>query len=337
MSGRDAEIAAFLARTDWAEARRTPLAGDASFRRYERLGLGDRRAVLMDAPPGREDVRPFVAIDRHLQGLGYSVPTILAADEARGLLLLEDLGDDTFGRLLGQGAAAEPLYALAVDLLIDLHGRPERQASPDWLRLYDGETMVKEARLFTEWYLPGVTGRPTAKDSEASFTEAWRAMVPLLDRQPRTLMMRDFFADNLMRVAGRDGLRACGLLDFQDAVAGPPAYDLVSLLEDARRDFPPALIAAMLARYRRGMTGLDPVEFEAAYALMGAQRHVRVLGVFTRLWRRDGKPGYLAHIPRLWRLLENALTDPALAPVAAWFAREVPAGLRVVPSTETAR
>jgi aminoglycoside/choline kinase family phosphotransferase len=334
---RDDQIKAFLAQIGWAKAERGSLAGDASFRRYERLRLGDKRAVLMDAPPGREDVRPFVAIGRHLSSLGYSAPTIYEADTGNGFLLIEDLGDGTFARLMAAGTSMSELYPLGVDVLSDLHRRPESEAVPAGLKPYDGETILREALLFTEWYLPSSLGAEAARAAEESFAAAWRKVASLMDGQPRTLMMRDYFADNLMRLEGRSGLKACGLLDFQDAVAGPPAYDVVSLLEDARRDLPADLVASMLDRYRAPLTPKQREAFDLAYAVLGAQRHVRVLGVFTRLCKRDGKPGYLVHIPRLWRLLERSLRHPALAPVKDWFDRAVPAARRITPDPASLR
>ena len=335
--GRADLIATFLQGIGWGQATRAPLAGDASFRRYERLRDGSRRAVLMDAPPGREDVRPFIAVARHLRGLGYSAPEIYESDPGSGLLLLEDLGDDTFSRLMGRGDAAAPLYAGAADLLADLHRRPEEQALFEGLKPYGSETFVREAQLFTEWYLPAVLDEGLDPGAEREFVASWRNVTPAFVAERRTLMMRDFFADNLMWLKDRPGIAACGLLDFQDAVAGPPAYDLVSLLEDARRDLPADLVAAVLGRYRSGSGQADTEAFDASYAVLGAQRHVRVLGVFTRLWKRDGKPGYLRHVPRLWRLLEGALEHPVLDPVKSWFDEAVPAERRIVPPTEDRR
>jgi aminoglycoside/choline kinase family phosphotransferase len=328
---RDAAIGAFLGATGWGDARRAPLAGDASFRRYERLRLGERKALLMDAPPGREDVAAFIHIAQHLASLGLSAPEIYESDVANGLVLLEDFGDDTLARLLAEGGEAEPLYRLAVDALIDLHARPQAEAVPSGLAIYDVDTMVREALLFIEWYLPAMTGKPAAPETEASFAGAWREVLGALGEAPQTLMLRDYFPDNLMRLAGRQGTAACGILDFQDAVAGPPAYDLVSLLEDARRDVSPALCAAMLTRYRSALPMADITAFDIAYRILGAQRHVRVLGVFTRLCKRDGKSDYLIHIPRLWRLLEEALCHPALAPVERWFAANLPVEQRLIP------
>jgi len=336
LADRTRRTEAFLEANGWHWADSRVLADDASFRSYRRLVNGERRAVLMDAPPTREDVRPFVRIARHLRGLGLSAPDILAEDVEAGLLLLEDLGDDTFTRLLENGAAEEPLYALAVDVLVHLHRLPAATAVPPALPSYDDARLLDEALLLTDWYMPAVLGDPPAQAVRGAYIEAWREVLPLVGAQPRTLVLRDFHVDNLIRLEGRAGTAACGLLDFQDAVAGPAAYDLMSLLEDARRDISGALKATMLSRYREGVPGLDWPAFETVFAILAAQRHAKVIGIFTRLCRRDGKPGYLVHIPRVWRLLENALSHPALATIAAWFERHLPRETRGIPSCQPA-
>jgi aminoglycoside/choline kinase family phosphotransferase len=323
-------VASFAAAHGWPGAAVAPLAADASFRRYFRICLAGRTAVVMDAPPAKEDIRPFVRLARHLVAMGYSAPRVLAADEAVGLALLDDLGDATFTRLLASGADEGALYTLATDLLIDLHRRPAAEAVPAGLPPYDDRRLVDEAALLPDWFLPAV-GTAVAAAAREAYLASWRAVLPEARRVKATLVLRDFHVDNLMRVEGRKGIGACGLLDFQDAVAGPVTYDLVSLLEDARRDVPEALAAAMIARYRAAFPALDSAAFEASYAILGAQRHAKVIGIFTRLCVRDGKPGYLAHIPRVWRMLERALVHPALAPVAAWFDRHVPAAARRAP------
>ena len=327
----EGRIAAFLGAHGWRIEDMRPLAADASFRRYFRLDDGARRAVLMDAPPPHEDVRPFARVARHLCRLGLSAPAITGEDAVSGLLLLEDLGDDTFTRLLDQGAAAEALYALAVDVLIDLHKRFPMEVTPVGLPAYDEALLLGEACLLTDWYLPAVTGEALSSAQQAAYVDAWRAVLPAAWAMPQTLVLRDFHVDNLIRLDGRSGVAACGLLDFQDAVIGAPAYDLMSLLQDARRDVPADLQTAMLERYRSAFPGLDRPAFDRAYRVLAAQRHAKVIGIFTRLCRRDGKAAYLAHIPRVWRMLEAALEDPALAPVTAWFAANVPAAERRVP------
>ncbi len=330
--GRSAQIDAFLASAGWGGARRRPLESDASFRHYTFLVDGARRALLMDAPPGKEDVRPYLRIARHLTALGLSAPRIYAEDEVSGLLVIEDLGEDTYTRLLVGGGDEDLLYALAVDVLIDLHRRAAAEAIPPGLAPYDEAALLREALLFTDWYLPAATRQRTDPQVRDAYIAAWRAVVPPVLAAPPTLVLRDYHVDNLLLLSGRPGVAACGLLDFQDALAGHPAYDLVSLLEDARRDVDDGLSARMRRRYAVAFPGQDGPgangAFDAAYAILGAQRHMKVLGIFVRLSRRDGKPRYLVHLPRLWRLLERTVRHPALAPVASWLDRNVPANLR---------
>lgn len=331
MDDRPRQIEVFLAAAGWGGATCAILAADASFRRYDRVVLGERRAVLMDAPPEKEDVKPFLLIARHLRGLGYSAPEILAEDTAAGLLLLEDLGDDTYTRLLARGEDEEALYRLAIDLLIDLHGRPAAETVPDDLPPYDDTRLLDEAGLLVEWYLPAVMdGTPDAAIL-SNYRDLWSNLLVPARRVPETLVLRDYHVDNLIGLPDRTGVAACGLLDFQDAVVGPVSYDLVSLLEDARRDIPPPLAAAMLEHYFAAFPRLDEDAFRASYAILGAQRHCKVIGIFTRLCLRDGKARYLRHIPRLWRLLEGALAHPVLAPLGDWLDRNIPVERRIVP------
>lgn len=337
MADRADRISAFLAEAGWGAAGRSRLAGDASFRRYERLSLGERRAVLMDAPPPHEDVEAFRRVQGLLLGLGLSAPRPLAVDCAAGLMLLEDLGDRTFARALAEGDDERSLYELAVDVLIHLHARAEAAAlAAERLPDYDDERLLAEALLLTDWYLPAVRGVETPEAVRDSYVAAWRAVFPLARRIPSTLVLRDYHVDNLMVLDRRPGVAGCGLLDFQDAVIGPRSYDLVSLLEDARRDLPADLAGAMLARYLAGFPEIDPAAFRASYAILGAQRNAKIIGIFTRLSRRDGKDQYLRHIARVWRLLEGDLTARELAPVKAWFDEVVPPPERRVPPTETA-
>lgn len=327
---RDALLAAFLARAGWDRAERRLLAADASFRHYDRLTGPGGSAVLMNAPPDKEPLGPFIAVARLLEGLGLSAPRLLAIDEANGFLLLEDLGDRTFTRALAEGVAEEPLYALAVDTLAALHRRWQ-PALGAGLEPYDLETLLAEALLLPDWYLPAVAGRPTSPDVRRAYEAAWRQVLAEVATRREALVLRDYHVDNLLILPGREGLAACGLLDFQDALLGARAYDLVSLLEDARRDVAPELAARMLERYLAALPDLDRAAFLTDYALLGAQRSAKIVGIFTRLDRRDGKPRYLGHIPRLWRILDGDLRHPALAPVAAWFAEHLPAALRIQP------
>lgn len=328
---RDELLQRFLAAAGWGAAERHVLAADASFRRYDRLWLGDRQAVLMDAPPPKEDVRPFIAVARLLEELRLSAPRLLAEDRAQGFLLLEDLGDRTFTRALAGGADELALYTLATDTLVALHRRWQ-PAMAGGIKPYDAGALLTEALLLTDWYLPAVSGQPTEPKARAAYEAAWRAALAPVAEKRETLVLRDYHVDNLMELPGRGGVAACGLLDFQDALIGARAYDLVSLLEDARRDVSPAVSEAMLARYLAALPEMDREELRRDYYLLGAQRSAKIIGIFTRLDRRDGKSRYLGHIPRLWRLVEGDLRHPALAPVAAWFAEHVPPSLRRVPA-----
>ena len=308
----------FLARYGWAGARIAPLAGDASFRRYFRIHHGDSTAVLMDAPPHLEDSRPFLAIGKTLDTLGFSAPQALAVDLAAGLILLEDFGDARVGPVLARDASGETgVYETAVDILVALHDHPAGAVEP-----YAVPELLREARLFPDWYLPAV-----GVAEAAGYDAAWAPLWPAVLAGPPVLSLRDFHADNLM-IIDRPGLRGLGLLDFQDALAGHPAYDLVSLLQDVRRVVSPALEAAMLGRYLAARPGVDALAFRTAYDILGAQRNIKILGVFTRLAVRDGKAAYLDFHPRLWELVTRNLGAPALAPVADWFAAHVPASAR---------
>lgn len=307
---------AFLDSCGWGGANILPLAGDASFRRYFRIVDGDRKAVLMDAPPPHEDPRPFVAIDEWLCGNGFAAPAILGRDLTEGLLLLEDFGDARVKEEVeGDPASEEAIYRRAIDLLAALHRLPAADVPP-----YDRAVYQREAALLTEWFCPAV-GLEVDADAYAA---AWDAVLPLVetDAMPPVTVLRDYHAENIM-ILPNEGL---GLLDFQDALAGHPAYDLVSLLQDARRDVDPALEQAMLAHYK-GQAAVS-VDFDAAYAILGAQRNAKIIGIFTRLWKRDGKPRYLSFLPRMWGLLERDLAHPALAPVKAWFDAHIPADKR---------
>ncbi len=320
---------AFLAGTEWRDARMTALSGDASFRRYFRLAGGPSPALLMDAPPPQEDVAPFVRVARHLRALGFSAPEIHAEDPERGYLVIEDFGDATFTRRLAEGADEHALYTLATDTLIALHRHPDAAAVD--VPPYDADALQREADLLIDWFLPAVTGAPTPAAVAAEYRAVWRDLYPLADATAPTLVLRDYHVDNLMELPGRAGIAACGLLDFQDATIGSPAYDLVSLVADARRDISPALREATIEHYLAAFPALDRADFLAAAAMLSAQRNCKIIGIFTRLMARDGKPVYLQHIPRVWRLLEADLAHPALAPVEAWLDAAVPSALRIVP------
>jgi aminoglycoside/choline kinase family phosphotransferase len=302
----------FLASCGWEDAEILPLAGDASFRRYFRVVNGSRSAVLMDAPPPHEDPRPFIAVAEWLLSRGLSAPEILARDLDKGLLLLGDFGSSRLRETLDSDPSRErELYELATDVLVHLHGHPPM----DGLPVHGLEQWLDEVKLFTEWYCPAVG---VEVDADA-YQQAWREVLEPVakDGLGPVTVLRDYHAENIMLVEGRDGVAHFGLLDFQDALVGHPAYDLASVLEDARRDVPPGIEQAMIERYVRATGHAEA--FERAYWALAAQRNTRILGVFTRLWKRDGKPGYRRFQPRMWGLLERDLALPHLAPVRAWF------------------
>jgi aminoglycoside/choline kinase family phosphotransferase len=320
----------FLARHGWAEAEILPLAGDASFRRYFRILAGERRAVLMDAPPPHEDVRPFVAVAGWLEQIGLVAPRVLAADVDQGLLLLDDLGDARMREALDAEPEAErELYETAVDVLVHLHRQPPMAELPK----HGLDEWLTELQLFPDWYAPAVGLEGFDREG---WDSAWRDVLgPIAnDGLGPVTVLRDYHAENVMLVDGRGGIGRFGLLDFQDALAGHPAYDLVSVLEDARRDVPPELERQMIDRYRE-QTGADE-RFERAYWALAAQRNTRILGVFCRLWKRDGKDRYKAFQPRMWGLLERDLDHPVLGPVRQWFEDHVPADMRAAAWQETA-
>jgi hypothetical protein len=319
-------VAAFLAANGWGGARRQPIAGDASTRRYERLvrsGAAPASAILMQAPADAA-FHAFLAVDRLLAGLGLSVPELGPMVPDEGLLILEDFGDDCIAALLDGCAAPEPLFDLAVDVLIHVH-RHFRPADAADLALpdYDAAAFGTQLDLFAEVYLPTVLEGAAGDEAGRAFAEAWAEVLPRAYGVPNSLLLRDYHVGNLMRLAGRDGVRACGLLDFQDAGIGPVTYDLVSLLEDARRDVAPTLRARGLARYRAAFPALDVAAVEGSCAILAAMRHFRVVAIFTRL-AAQGRGEYIVHLPRLWRPIRGHLGRPELAPVAGWLDRWLP-------------
>src|SRR5271156_4686535 len=324
---RKQAIAAFLAGCGWEGVRPVPLAADASFRRYYRLGGNGRRAVLMDAPPPQEGVVPYIAVSQMLRRLGFSAPEGVAKDRTRGFLLIEDFGDDTYTRLLDRGADEPALYTLAVDTLVELQRAVEARGIPD-LPSYDAERLLAEAALLVDWYAPAALGKPLSKPRREEYFDLWRTLLPQAALPGDILVLRDYHVDNLMLLPDRSGVQGCGLLDFQDAVWGPPSYDLVSLLEDARRDVPADLRRQMIERYLAAFPALDRAAFLRSAAILAAQRNCKILGIFTRLWKRDGKPRYLVHLPRIWRLIEQELAHPALDPIARWLEGHLPRSAR---------
>ncbi|MBU6371121.1 MAG: phosphotransferase [Alphaproteobacteria bacterium] len=353
---RAARLEALLAETVFAGAARTPVSGDASTRSYERLELGGRSAILMNAPPRAESapcppgaspaeraalgynavarlaasrVEAFAALAAHLRALGLSAPEIYGVDVEAGYCVLEDMGAGLYWSMLGEGADPAPLYEAATDALVQAASFPAPGrltcAGGVWRVLeYDHTAMQAEAALLPDWFLPHQLNRPVSDEARAEWTAAWETCLAGLDDEAPRLVLRDYHSPNLMWLPQRSGQARAGVLDFQDALAGHPAYDVASLLEDARRDVPPEFAEIYLARYI-ARSGVDAAAFRAAYAILAAQRNAKIIGVFARLKYRDGKPHYIRdHQPRVIRYFRRNLEAPALAPVAAWFARHAP-------------
>jgi N-acetylmuramate 1-kinase len=356
---RDDAMRAFLKSAGWGDAIVTPLPGDASTRRYFRVAHGSRKAMLMDQPQHAEapvaaaqatpderralgynavarlagaDTGRFVAASQFLRAQGLSAPDIYAADPAQGFVLIEDLGDGLYADVLSQGGDEHELYGAAIDALAQLH----RQNAPALLPLdkqlhaYDETALIAETDLMTEWFLPIALGRAAREDEMAEHRARWREVLAPVLASPSVFVHRDYHAQNLLWLPERDGLARVGVIDFQDAVAGARSYDLISLIEDARRDVSPEIAETMTKRYIAA-TGADDAKHRAEMAVMAAQRNAKIAGIFARLHKRDGKPRYLDYLPRVWGYLNRDLEHPALAPLKAWYDRTIPMEARGKP------
>lgn len=317
---RDSKMQAFLTLSGWGNAKRQVLAGDASNRRYDRLDdpeLGV--AVLMDAPPEKgEDTRPFIKIASHLKAAGLSAPTIIARDTVNGFLIIEDLGDDLFARVLDADPTPETeLYITATDALY----AAQLAALPADLAEYGPAAMADTALLAVDWYLKFAT------DDAPDIRNGFHGRVLEFLTQHLTgeyvLVQRDYHAENLLWLPNREGAERVGLLDFQDAMLGHPAYDLASLLKDARRDVSPVTQTACIAHFL-DISGKDSAQFSAAFAACSTQRNLRIIGVFTRLCVRDGKRHYPDLLPRVWRNLMSDLEHPEMQGFGEWITQILP-------------
>jgi N-acetylmuramate 1-kinase len=312
-----ANLESFLEGLGWSAATVSPVAGDASFRRYFRVASQTgRHAILMDAPPPHEDPRPFIKIASYLKEAGFRAPEILGQDLDRGLVLIEDFGDNRMREYLDITPDAEhAVYKQAIDTLVRLKEAPAAE-----IPAYDEAVYLREVGLLTEWYMPAMHLPFDAVTFDALWIEA---LAPITHGGKGTVtVLRDYHAENIMLLAEGDQ----GIIDFQDALVGHPAYDLVSLLQDARRDVSVDLERAMLAYYCAEASA-DPA-FGYHYALLGAQRNTKIIGIFTRLWKRDGKSRYLDFLPRMWGLLERDLDHPELADLKDWFDKHIPVNIR---------
>jgi len=333
------------------EVQRRRMAGDASIRSYARLIKDERTFILMNSPKrpdgpaiydGKpysaavhlaEDVRPFFAIDKGLRERGFSAPEIHHADLEAGFLITEDFGSEPFV----EGDPPAPIHAryeAATDMLAALHHRALPETLPlmpgtDYpIPMFDIDAWLVEIGLMLEWYLPD-RDITASENLRAEFMTMWREILQKPAAAARTWVLRDFHSPNLIWLAEREGIQRVGIIDFQDAVLGPAAYDVVSLLQDARIDVAETTELTLFSRYikarRAADAGFDAAEFATLYAILSAQRNTRLLGTFARLNRRDGKPHYLKHQPRIWAYLNRSLAHPSLAPLRDWYTAHVPA------------
>ena len=359
----------FLHRAGWGNAEIAPLPGDASTRHYARLHQNGQRAMLMDQPQAAEmavappdadestrralgynavarlagaDCRRFTAVAEYLRARGLGAPAIHAADHSHGWLVLEDFGETLFTAVLMQGVSEEELYKAAVEVLAKLHQEPAPELLAPGLPLfaYDDVALIAETDLMLEWFLPLALGRKATEAEYRDHRALWRAALNAIADSEPVFVHRDYHAQNLMWLPQRSGLARIGLIDFQDAVAGRRAYDLISLVEDARRDVSPELAEIATTHYLDAMraqgTPLDETHFRGEMAVMAAQRNAKIVGIFARLYVRDGKRRYLSYLPRVWAYLERDLSHPLLADLRAWYDRVIPQARRTLPELESA-
>jgi aminoglycoside/choline kinase family phosphotransferase len=326
---REACIQAFLQTSGWGDAKRHPIPGDASFRRYERLEKNGAYAILMDAPPERENTSSFVNAQRYLRHAGFSVPALLAEQSQNGLLLLEDFGDISVSlRLRTHPEEEATIYADAVAVLADMAKQGLRLVADSGSQFvdYHSELLMQEAMLLAQWLLPEILPVDRVVEAVESYATVWQQLIASFDISAQVVTHRDYHADNLFLLAGKQGIARMGMLDFQDAVLGRPAYDLVSLLEDARRDVAADVVEQNLTAFASA-TGISADQLLLEYAFYGAQRNAKILGIFTRLYRRDGKPRYLAMLPRVWGYFEGNLRHPALSSLREWREKYITASV----------
>jgi aminoglycoside/choline kinase family phosphotransferase len=361
------EMRGFLDGAGWGGASITPLPGDASTRRYARVARNGHRAMLMDQPQNAEtpaappDATPeqrralgynaiarlagadcgrFIAAANFLRARGLSAPDVYAADTSKGFVLIEDLGDDLFADALTRGSDEHELYGSAIDALAHLH----TEAAPDVLPpdkplyAYDETAQLAEIDLVTEWFMPVALGRAARDDEVSEHRRLWRDTLHATRAASPVFVHRDYHAQNLIWLPGREGAARVGVIDFQDAVAGTRSYDLISLIEDARRDVSPELGSAMTERYLGAMNArganVNPEAYRAEMAVMAAQRNAKIAGIFARLYKRDGKPRYLGYLPRVWGYLNRDLAHPAMAPLKTWYDRVIPEHVRTAPPAQ---
>ncbi len=323
-------IFSFLSRNNLQNAHFKWLPCDASFRRYARIKDDKKSYILMDAPKDvatPENAAQFALVDEILCKNGLSAPIIYDKDLDNGLILLEDLGDDSYRKMLSKGFDELPLYKNALLSLLQIKEITDTTGVPD----YDNNWICFALSLFLDWFAPKALNRELSKNERDEFYQIWEDLFASISDTPKGLILSDYHIDNLMYLNARKGHKACGLLDFQDARVGPLVYDLVSLLEDPRRDVPPKIREEILDLYLSKNPTLDKDKFMRAYHIVAVKRHTRVIGIFVRLKVRDGKDRYLNDIPRTWKMLQSHLSEPCMQPLKEWLDKTIAPELRAIP------
>ena len=335
---RENIIIEFLTKNGWGRAQRQALSSDASFRNYERLNLDGKAAMLMNAPRDcNESIEQFIKIDDYLRENNLNAPEIFASCEKNGLMLLEDFGDDSYSNVLaGRSSLSnkyneEELYIAAMDVLLDLAkaAKSDKSSSANKAPDYDKDLLIEECKLFTEWFLPNLTlDEEEQKSASEEFLQIWDGLLDFNPVAENVLVLRDYHADNLMWLPENSGSNRVGLLDFQDAVMGSPVYDIISLLEDARRDVDFKTVESCIKYYLQNRESINEKAFKEEYAILAAQRNCKIIGIFARLAIRDNKRKYIDYMPRVWGHLENDLNHPKLAKLKEWFEKFTPTEIR---------
>lgn len=294
----------FLNYNNLADYKITKIAGDASFRSYYRVTKDQNSYILMFAPPSHEEIKPFIKVDQYLIKNNFSAPKIFAIDEKSGFILLEDFGEKTYSKVLKNDNSLEfDLYKNACDLLILLH----KQQIDSEISLYNNATLFREVLLFIDWYLP-LKNKTISNQQKLDYRHLWFDLFDKLDKTNNVTVLRDFHADNLMLINNKSNYQSVGLLDFQDALIGSKAYDLVSLLEDARRDVNEKNYYD-LYNYFLEQSGYEKQQFDLDYQILSLQRNIKILGIFSRLSIRDKKNYYLELIPRVYNFVIKRISS----------------------------
>ena len=328
MSNRELLKKQFLASANCLNGVIQKLPADASFRTYDRLTLNDKSYIVMDAPPSHENVKSFIKVLNFLDKNGFSVPKLFESDLKNGFLLLEDFGDDSFAKLLNHNKEEEleeQLYKSAIDLLVNLQKIPPIDGE---FAYYSDELLLDEAKGLIEWYIPLLNGEQIPTKLIEEYEIIWRHLLQYARHIPETTVLRDYHAENLMWLADRDGYQRVGILDFQDAVIGSPVYDMVSLLEDARRDVNSDLSDKMITYYLSKRTDITRRDFLASYSILGAQRNLKIIGFIARKAVRDKNSKYFSLLPRVWGYIEKDLKHPLMLPLKAWLDKVISPQIR---------